>query len=274
MRRRRNYKKYFPYLFRGALLIILTILVWWLVFLSPYLEIEKIKISGSDSVNTKEIKTTSKKVFHSNSFFFDSQNLFYALLRKEKLKRNLKEKFPVFKRVKITPEILTDKIKIELKERERLAILKQKESPNFYFDRQGILFGEAPEYEGRLITLVETPNSKFKKGDQIAPEDLRKSIIELLKNNYLKQDLSLSKIDIRAKGKELHAHILEGARLEFSLADEPLSKNREITLLKKVMQEKVQSKKDQLKYIDLRVQNRAYIKYKEDNENSNSKKTN
>lgn len=246
---------------------------WWLFFLSPYFEISSIKISGSNTIASKKIKATAKQNFKSHSHFFSSQNLPYALLKKEELKTQLQKKFPVFKQIKITPDIPADTIKVDLTERKRLAILKQKGGSNFYFDKHGVLFAKAPEYEGSLMTLVETEDPQFKKGDQLTPKNLRNSIIELLKSNYLKKELNLSKIDIKAKGKELHAHILNGARLKFSITEKPLAQNREIKQLKKVMERKVKSKRNQLKYIDLRVQNRAYIKYEEENkeENKNDK---
>ncbi len=88
-------------------------------------------------------------------------------------------------------------LKINIQEREVVGILKQPVAKNYYFDKNGIIFSEAPDSEGGALPIIESGlNRSFDLGNCIlesASFQALMRIIQLLDDNFSSASVKLGK---------------------------------------------------------------------------------
>ena len=128
----------------------------------------------------------------------------------------------------------------------------------FYFDVEGIIFKEAPQTSGSLITLINDFSQRsFSLGEQILGRDLINSMVLIKEELFSKMDLRVLSFDIAAyPADDLKAITNEDWYMMFSLKRDIKS---QLSALKAALDEKIQNRID-LQYIDLRIENRVYYK--------------
>lgn len=128
----------------------------------------------------------------------------------------------------------------------------------FYFDVEGIIFKEAPQTSGSLITLINDFSQRnFNLGEQILGKDLINFMGLIKEELFSKMDLRVLSFDIAAyPADDLKAITNEGWYVMFSLKRDIKS---QLSALKAALDEKIQNRTG-LQYIDLRIENRVYYK--------------
>lgn len=235
--------------------------LWWGLFLSGWFQAKNIEVRGTVTVNPQEIRNLIYSQLRVCCFLFEENNLFIAWLKRGSIKKTIKENFPIFKRVQITPLFYKDHIQAKLQERKELGIWS-KGGQSFYFDHTGFLFRKAPSYKGAgLVVVKDRREGKIALASTVGPPEVLESVLALTESDYL-DSLNLKTIEIQKMGQDLKAQFLDGWDAFFNVAD-PEHINSQIKVLQTTMENKIKEKKNQLQYIDLRVENRAYIQYEE-----------
>jgi len=257
---------------------------FYFFLISPFFQISQIEIEGVNNPN--QIKKIIQEHLKPKKFFlFSSKNLF--LIPSKELRAHLLENFPEFETVilekkwpnffKKNPSLKKAKLKIKIKKREAQGIwcqgwpdnflTKDKKSEEetkiqkcFYFDKTGLIYREAPLTQGNLIITVyqpktETPQLK----DQVISSSVLNFIFQIKKeieqtlNFSVNEFLFFSEYDFRAITPE-------NWEIRF---DATQSAETQIKALNQVLTKTIpQEKRPLLEYIDLRVENRVYYKFK------------
>lgn len=128
----------------------------------------------------------------------------------------------------------------------------------FYFNKDGIIFKDAPITSGSLITLVQDySNRDYKLGDKIVDKSFIDAILEINDNLYAEIGLRVLSFDINScPVEELKAMTNEGWYILFNLKQDIKS---QLLALKVALKEKIQDRIN-LQYVDLRIENRIYYK--------------
>ncbi|MFH2013772.1 MAG: hypothetical protein ABIJ17_02270 [Patescibacteria group bacterium] len=231
MRKKRKDKKFR----RIFLLIFLLILISFILFLSPLFKIKYV------NVDNQEIKDN-----------FDYKNIF--LFTNKKIKIDLLNKFPKIADIQIKKNYFKRSIELEIEQRERLGIVCGDNC--FYFDKTGFLFEDAPRTSGSLILLINY-NSDLNIGKNIFNEKFINQILEI--RDYLVIETFIKALNFNVEIfpiTEIKVATNEGW---YALFDLERDIQKQLLSLKVVLQEKIQHREN-LEYIDLRIENRVYYK--------------
>jgi len=192
------------------------------------------------------------------------ENLF--ILSKNQIKSELVAAFPTITGINIKKELFHGLI-INFEKRVQIGIWCQ---PNtdptladncYYFDKEGIIFKEAPQTEGTLILKIKDyENKKVSLGNQILNNSQLKFITdfnnEIIKNNQIK--ITEFKIG-PSVNSNLEAISDRGWSIYLDQNQDPaLEANNLFTILNEVIKDKASN----LEYIDLRIPSRVFYKMK------------
>lgn len=251
--------------FWGGLFFCLILgLVYFLIF-SPYFKIKNITIKGAEKISQDEILNLTNQVLNSFYWRIIPQNSLISFPG-QKLEILLKEKFPPIKEVKIIKKmpILSRQplsLVIEIKERER-AIVYCGQTECFYLDENGFAFEEAPEIYGSLnITLKDNSKRDVKIKEIVVNKDLILFLFQV--KELLEKSLSLNLLNFQIDfypSRDVIAITSEGWQIFFNPNERP---STQVETLKTVLAEKIKEQRDQLEYVDLRIANRVYYRYRE-----------
>jgi cell division septal protein FtsQ len=245
---------------------VLLIGIGYLIVYSPLFQIKTINAEKG------ELTEQLKSYFAGKSLFANILGSDNILIWTNKTESFLKERHQIAE-LTIKKDYFNRQIDVNYKEREKFGIWclqaqnyaeqTQNNAENFpresaclWFDKDGVLFAEAPLMEGELINKVfDSSGRELKIGDKILEENLLENLLKIfevlqkselsMKNLYL-QDLSLQ--EVAAQSPNL-------PKIYFSLRFSPESALPAIQSLKN-------SGLGKLDYIDFRVENRAYYKLK------------
>jgi cell division septal protein FtsQ len=269
---RKMKNKWQTLLFGGFFILFFTGLCWLFIF-SPYFKIKETVASGSDQVISESIKEFADnflqkrilQIFPGDSFFMFSAG---------KLAEDILKNFPSVNEVQIK-QFFPKKIEVVFKNREAAAILCRyfplTENATttdeyilpvsdrcFFADGEGVVYKDAPEISGNFLLTLYFPNQEMLNfGDRALASSTIKFAGELKKelrdknveiNNFLVKD---------ASGQEIHAISPEGWVAYFSGTRSAISQAKVLEVL---LIDEIKEKRKSLKYIDLRLPNRAYYK--------------
>lgn len=220
----------------------------YVLFFSGWFSIRDIKISGNDELAPEEIKNLAEShIAYSNILFAGS----------EAIEHLLKDRYPLIETANVSKNLFNKHLNIEIKEREGIGVYCKQTC--FYFDRDKVLFKEAPRFSGQLFLVIEdSRNRDFKLGHSFDDAELldrifeAKSIIDELRIvEYQNFFLPENSFDFWIKTKEGWSVYLDK---ESDIASQ-------LVALKKFLDEKLSPERRQiLQYIDLRINNRIYYK--------------
>lgn len=228
-------------------LIFLIVLVYIFLFSSLF-KIQVVEIFGNKEVSSEEIKDN----FNYGNIFLTTEN---------KVRDNLIKKIPKISDLEISKNLINRSVKLTIEERERLGIachVKEETENCFYIDNQGVIFEDAPQTSGSLILLIKDYSQReFYLGKKI----FEQRIIDFI--SRARQDLSseigLIALDFNVlsfPSKDLKVMTSEGWYIIFDLEGD--IKNQLLSL-KAALEEKIQEREN-LEYVDLRIENRIYYK--------------
>ena len=253
-KKKKNWK---PFLRMVGGLIIIFGLVYFVFFL-PLWKIKKIEASGTEKVSPEELVNASEQYL--NGFYpgrIPKNN--YFLLSEEKLAEYLKNTFPGLKEILVTKKFPTDLV-IKAKERQKTIVYCGQEKC-FYLDEDGIAFEPAPEiYGGLNVVLKDNSGREAQIGNKMIGSDLISFALEARK--VILSDLNMSLVNfeiINYPTADVNAVMPEGWKI---LLDSKLSSKEQINALKKVLDDKIKDQRSRLEYIDARIGNRVYYKFR------------
>jgi len=229
---------------------------FYFFLISDSFEIREVNISGFKAVSEEQILGTVNNVLGEKKFgFLRSAN--YFLLSKEKLQSNMLISLPKIRAVDIK-KVDKNVLEIYVQERE-VAGVWCGDNECFYFDKEGVIFEQAPRSFGSLmVSVTDERDIEPNLGDVVleaAQVNLVQEAHRLLGNNF--------PFGIRG--------IIITPDAEFEILTSQnwrilLNKNEDIEYqlsnLKYVLDEEVGIRRDELEYVDLRLGNRVYYKYK------------
>jgi cell division septal protein FtsQ len=242
-------------------LLVCTGGIFYFVFVSSYFTITRVEVLGVESISRDEVDGAVEKIFAQKKIgFFNSKNYFLAPV--EKLRASLFEQFPKIEAIDLE-KIYRDTLQIHIKERDTLGVwcLPAGDKPEdcFYFDKEGVIFEEAPKSFGQLILSVrDSRNIEPHLGARVLD---RKEVTYLgdlrgiMERNFA---FGAQTIEIRESG-EFEVVTSEGWRVLLNKND---SVSSQLSNLKYVLDETIQARRSELEYVDLRLGNKVYYKYR------------
>lgn len=228
-------------------LIFLIVLVYIFLFSSLF-KIQAIEILGNKEVEAEEIKNS-----------FDYGNIF--LVTENKIKNDLIKKIPKIGDLEISKNLIKRSIKLTIEERGRLGIacqVKEETEDCFYIDKQGVIFEQAPQTSGSLILLIKDYSQReFYLGKKIFEQRIVDFISQARQG--LSSEIGLTALDFNVLSfppKDLKVMTNEGWYIIFDLEGDIKNQLRSI---KVALEEKIENREN-LEYVDLRIENRIYYK--------------
>jgi hypothetical protein len=253
--RKRKNKKIKGLIFVVCLFFLILAGIFFVLF---RFKIKTIEISGNREISAEEIKSV-----------LSYKNIFSAT--EDKIKNDLLKKFPQILELEVSRDMAKRRIEIKIKEREEFGIICRAEKIKqenieidqtkncFYIDKNGVIFKDAPQTSGSLVTLIKDySNRDYKLGEKIFEEKIMNFISET--KDFLSSEVDLKVVDfdiLSFPPDDLRVVIDEGWYILFNLQKEARA---QLTALKAVLGEKIKDKRSELEYIDLTIENRVYYK--------------
>lgn len=226
-------------------ILFLILVLAYILFLSPIFKIKEIKVSGNQAISNEDIQNS-----------LDNQsNLFLAT--GSKLRKILISDFPRILSIEVDKNIAKKTIDLEIVEREEMGIFCKEEC--YYIDKEGVIFEKAPQTSGTLILVIKD-NSKgeVEIGRSVIDKEFITELIEL--RSYLPDQFGLKVLDFIIESdtsQDLKMNTNEGWYILF---DKSRDFKNQVQALELVLEEKIKDQRENLEYVDLRIENRAYYK--------------
>jgi cell division septal protein FtsQ len=246
-----------------ALLSFLGAIIYSLFF-AGFLSVSQFRITGINQLSEKNIlNVVNSEIGGKYLMLVERNNL--LLINNSAIENSLNKKFVKIENVKITkkfPNILL----INIKERKSSMILCSG-GECYLIDWQGMIYSKIdyslPEVdENRLLALTDLSNKAVNIGEIAFATDYLEYIVEIGEKMKNEVDIEMEKeyetpsrvsADIRGKTQE-------GWRIFFN---GNIDLQKEIDMLRIVLDEKIGDKRKDLEYVDLRSENKVYFKFKQ-----------
>ncbi len=234
---------------------------FYFFFVSSYFKITNVEILGVESISQEEVQSGVENVFAQKKLgFFNSKNYFLAPV--EKLQASLLEQFPKIGIVSLE-KIYRNTLQVHIEERVMLGVWclasRDRLENCFYFDKEGVIFEEAPKSFGSLMMSVEDRRdieanlgSAVLGGEQVA---FAQDAQGLVSRNF---PFSIQTFLITKAG-EYEILTSEGWRV---FLNKSAGVEYQLSNLKYVLDEKIKTRRGELEYADLRLGNKVYYKYR------------
>ena len=255
--RAKHWKVIFFWFFIAAAFLIIA----WSFFVSPFFKITKIKLPENDIITTDDIR----KLIITNAPLNLGENLF--ILSKTRLKFQLVAAFPAITSISIKKEPLNG-LTVNFEKRVQIGIWCQSKAEQpptdncYYFDKEGIIFKNAPQTEGVLILKIKNFQKKeIALGNKILNDKELHFITrfndEIISNS---NQFKIAEFEIGLLANfDLRAITDEGWQIYLDQNQDPvLEANNLFTILNEVIKNRAQN----LEYIDLRIPSRVFYKMK------------
>jgi len=239
-----------------VLLLIISSALFYYLFISEEFTLSEVAIDGVGEELRREIEENFLNIASSSKFFILQQDTSFSFPKKE-FEENLLKNIPKLASVEVKIE-QPHKITVEAEERKQRGIWCYEENCYFY-DKEGVVYENAPNsIRGSLIVVLRDlrPQEVYLGQEVIDSEFLVyvEDLIEALQHVYEKPNY----IEIRSN-VEVEAGFNEGWEAYFS-REESLEESVENLVL--ILNKEVKNRSRELEYVDLRLGNKAFYKYK------------
>ncbi len=241
--------------------------IMWSFFMSPFFKITEIKLPENDFITNNEIH----KLMIGSMPLNLGENIF--ILSTNRIKSDLAATFPNITDLNVKKELFHGLI-INFEKRIQIGIwcqpkvdprLTDGQEPQadncYYFDKEGIIFKEAPQTEGALILKIEDLKKReVSLGNQVLSNEQLTFITKF--NNKITENNQFKIIEFKiapSANFDLEAVTDRGWSIYLNQNQDPVSEaNNLFTILNEV----IKSKASNLEYIDLRLPSRIFYKLK------------
>jgi len=233
-------------------------------FRIPYLQVDKIEISGNNLINSDDLIKKIKTNLEGKYFgLFPKANIF--IIPKDKISAELPENFKRIKKISLDKKYF-GAIAVKIDERNNAVLFCEKEDCA-YADEKGFVFEKAPYFSGAVfLKLVEQRNSDSGENAKTIDEYLGTSFIaESEFKKILEFDGLINKIgggvsEVVLKKENIYEFYMnEGWKIILNDKNEPQSAYLNLIT---ALEANIKDKRPKLDYIDLRLGNKIYFKYK------------
>ncbi|MDI3496504.1 MAG: domain, FtsQ-type [Patescibacteria group bacterium] len=237
--------------------LIFVVALFWLIFAAPFLEINKIEITGLERVKETEInnifkdqKAESKALIlkENNFFLFDSEEFENKLINNYNFAQvKVRKKFP-------------DTLSVIISERPYAFIFQ--EGTNFYFASADayIIKDEAVSEEAKNRYFILENRSQIVKITDNGKINIKPDYLDFIFALHTEltkyPDLKLKRLIIEQELNSVLVELDNGPLVYFNSQKDPIIQVEDLALVKK---EKIGDNFSSTKYIDLRYGNMIYI---------------
>jgi cell division septal protein FtsQ len=248
--------------------VIFLITVLFVLFFSDLLLVNEVKISGLDRLEEAPIRDISNQKIEGKYFNFMKKNNL-ILFPQNSLEQELLEKFKRIQTVSIKKHF-PDIVELAIEERKFVMLLCESEKC-YLLNEEGMPY-PAENFTQEELAQEDLPVLRDLSGaridDENAPlkEDFQKFAVELGERVWEDVGIRLKQsyeTPSRMSG-DLKAETEAGWKIYFS---EEAGMEREILMLRVVLEQKIEKERQKdLEYIDLRIANKVFYKFKEGTE--------
>lgn len=235
------------------LLIVVLILLaggFYLIILSPYFQLTKIEVIGTERVNNSEVLELVKQEAATEILYFKTSNFF--TVNTSKIEGAIRQKFILVSDIRVAKKF-PKSIKIIIQEKKSVITLCKEESC-FNFDNNGIPFeaSDKPPFVIKISSSIDLNKNVLSDSDFRAIIDLKNRL-----QNF--SDISIKEIIFKNQEGIIEVYENGGWKILFRTDN---NINRQIENLKLVLDQKIPiEKRKNLEYIDLRFGDNIYFKY-------------
>lgn len=236
----------------------------YLLFFSPFLSVDKVEISGLDNVSDAAVRDTVSEALSGKRLFIWPKDNFFAV-RPGDLARSLSERYPLFREVSVTRRF-PDGLSVEAQERGRIVLWHTGGSDSLMLAEDGSLVrsSRASDEENApyLVSITDLSSQPADEGDRVADERMVpfvSSIGAAIDERFGMSVRNEYAVASRFAG-ELRMTTSEGWEL-FVSTELPVATTLD-TLALLFERELPREKRDALRYVDLRIENRVYYAFR------------
>lgn len=249
--------------FYGLIFLVFVSTIIYILFFSEFLLVMQIQINGTAAVNEQALKERVEQNMQRKYLnFLKKENL--ILIDKTKIANDLLDNFKRIKSVEISKKF-PNTLVVSVQERDAMLIICAQNC--FVIDEQGVPYMPAdPQLDfiqaNKFVTLVDDSNREIRIGEEVANPNFVQFALEAKKrlaeeaNLETEDELHTPRIisgDVKLKTKEGWEIFL----------NQEIGMDKELEMLKVVLADKIdKNRKSDLEYIDLRLDNKVYYKYK------------
>jgi hypothetical protein len=250
-----------------AALYLLLVATQWFIFHSPIFRVDRIEVTGNNTVASADVITLIQSAADRNHSIFPGIFGFENMLMwPDQLSDSDLVSIPQIKSVAIAKDYFSHTITVNVSERvpfgiwcyESAAATKSAPDANaqcFWFDDTGVIFERSLDTQGNLITVVHDRSQAPRGLNQtVLSSDFVDNFISIM-NALRETGLGIKEIDLNDIGlQEVDAVTTNGPTIYFSLR---FPADNYYSVIKSLM---AQPTFDKLQYIDCRTENRVYYK--------------
>lgn len=256
------------------ILLFLSAFVGGLYFFifSDFFKIKNITVSGNDYIASASVINEFQNIISKKKLIIlKNDNL--NLLNLADAKQELKGIFPRIESLEITKNY-PDKLSIIIQEKEVVEILcssskeelsvtktlNYKFSECFFIDKHGVAFDLAADTQGFLILkMLDLRDIDIEMGKKVLDLNLMEFVKKLKRDfkDAVNSHIKLLVLEHPAQ-REIVA-IVDDWKIIFDISGDA---EKQLMVLKRVMEGEIKEQRDKLEYIDLRIDGRAYYKLK------------
>ena len=228
-------------------------------FRMPYFQVKKIEISGNSLINGEDLIEGIKTKLDGKYFgFFPKTNIF--IMPKKNILAELPQELKRIKNITLDKKYF-GAIAVKIEERSNLALFCGKEDCA-YADENGFVFEKAPYFSGAVfLKLIDQrwPGKAVEDfiGSNLIEESEFKKILEFA-GLAVKTGNGITEVVLK-KENIYEFYTKEGWKIILNDKNEP--KSAYLNLIT-VLESNIKDKRTKLDYLDLRLGNKIYFKYK------------
>lgn len=266
---KRGKKRLIVIIFYAVIILTLVSGSGYFFVFSKFFKIKNISVIGNDYIVSAAIIDSFNDVLNQKKFVVLKNNNI-NFLNIDDAKTDLMSAFPRIEEINLEKKYPSD-IKIAIKEKEVSEILckgdkywdgkKEEDTSKCYFiDKNGVAFDEAAQTQGFLILKII---DKREQDIGLNSKALNKEFVDFVGvirkkfKSVLSQNIKWFVLEHPAQ-REVVA-VVDNWKIIFNIEGSP---EKQLFVLKEVMEKEIKDQKNNLEYVDLRIDGRAYYKLK------------
>jgi len=275
-RKRKKEKEKRSVFFRMAFYFLLAAfagVITYIFIFSPFLQINHLGLKGVEELKYEKVSEELCCLLNGKYLGFILKNNF-ILISERKIKNHLMEKFKKISEVEVK-KIFPDTAEVKITERKAL-LLWCSGGPCYIIDERGRAYSgadfESPEIkENNLIRLADASAKPVNVGEKVLDEDYINFILELAEEMKKEAPIGISGEYQTACRAAEDVRIKTAAGWDIYFSGQIAAEQSARTLKTFLEKEMKTEDREKLEYIDLRVENKVYYKFKNQEENEEEK---